>query len=90
VPEIDRVRTTRVHVAAGGDFYLCPLPVKQLPTAELAALVEPVRLGQQATTSVWRRKEASGKVALARQWTMIANTAHGFAAADFATAGFFG
>lgn len=54
-------RTTRVHAAAGGDFYLCPLPVKQLSAAELAALVEPVRLGQQSTTPVWRRNEETGK-----------------------------
>jgi transposase len=54
-------RATRVYVAAGGDFYLCPLPVKQLSAAELAALVEPVRLGQQATVPVWRRNEETGK-----------------------------
>lgn len=54
-------RATRVHVAAGGDFYLCPLPVKQLPGAELTRLVEPVRLGQQATVPVWRRNEETGK-----------------------------
>lgn len=54
-------RATRLHVAAGGDFYLCPLPVKQVSAAELAALVEPVRLGQQATMPVWRRNEESGK-----------------------------
>jgi transposase len=53
-------RATRVYVAAGGDFYLCPLPVKQL-AAELATLVEPVRLGQQATALVWRRNEERGK-----------------------------
>jgi transposase len=54
-------RATRLHVAAGGDFYVCPLPVKQLSTAELVALVEPVRVGQQATTPVWRRNEETGK-----------------------------
>lgn len=54
-------RATRWHVAAGGDFYLCPLPVKQLSAAELAALVAPVRLGQQATAPVWRRNEDTGK-----------------------------
>ena len=54
-------RATRVNVAAGGDFYLCPLPVKQLSAAELAALVEPVRLGPQATVNVWRQHEETGK-----------------------------
>lgn len=54
-------RATRVYVAAGGDFYLCPLPVKQLSAAALAALVQPVRLGQQATVPVWRRNEETGK-----------------------------
>lgn len=54
-------RATRVKVAAGGDFYLCPLPVKQLSAAELAALVEPVRLGQQATSNLWRPPEGTGK-----------------------------
>lgn len=54
-------RATRVNLAAGGDFYLCPLPVKQLSAAELAALVEPVRQGQQATTTIWRRNEATGR-----------------------------
>lgn len=54
-------RATRINVAAGGDFYLCPLPVKQLSATELAALVEPVRQGQQPTTVVWRRNDATGK-----------------------------
>lgn len=54
-------RATRAHVAAGSDFYLCPLPVKQLSATELAALVEPVRLGQQATSPVWRHNEETGK-----------------------------
>lgn len=54
-------RATRVHVAADGDFYLCPLPVKQVSAAELTRLVEAVRLGQQATTPVWRRNEETGK-----------------------------
>lgn len=54
-------RATRVNVAAGGDFYLCPLPVKQLSATELAALVEPVRQGQQPTTKVWRQNEETGK-----------------------------
>lgn len=54
-------RATRVNVAAGGDFYLCPLPVKQLSATQLAALVEPVRLGQQATLNIWRSHEETGK-----------------------------
>lgn len=54
-------RATRVHLAVGGDYYLCPLPVKQLSAAELASLVESVRLGQQATEPVWRRDEETGK-----------------------------
>src|SRR5262249_26509762 len=45
---------TRAVVAAGGDFYLCPLSEAQLSRAERHALLQPVWEGSQALQSVWR------------------------------------
>jgi transposase len=45
---------TRAFVAAGDDFYLCPLPETQINRAERRALLQPVWDGVQALQQVWR------------------------------------
>ncbi len=45
---------TRAFVAAGGDFYLCPLAEAQLSQAERRELLRPVWDGTQALQPVWR------------------------------------
>jgi transposase len=45
---------TRAFVAAGGDFYLCPLSENQLSRAQRGALLQPVFAGTQALEQVWR------------------------------------
>ena len=45
---------TRAFVAAGGDFYLCPLAETQLSRAERNALLRPVWDGTRALQSVYR------------------------------------
>lgn len=52
---------TRVHLAAGGDFYLCPLSAVQMPAPVLAALLVPVRTGVQAVQPLWRKNEETGR-----------------------------
>src|SRR5262245_46876236 len=46
--------TLRAFVAAGGDFYLCPLSENQLSRADRRALWQPVGDGTQALQPVWR------------------------------------
>ena len=45
---------TRAFVAAGQDFYLCPLSENQLDRAQRSALLQPVFAGTQALEPVWR------------------------------------
>jgi transposase len=45
---------TRAFVAAGGDFYLCPLSENQLSRAERHAALQAVWEGPQALQPVWR------------------------------------
>src|SRR5881227_2971082 len=45
---------TRAFVAAGGDFYLCPLSENQLSRAQRRALLQAVGEGTQALQPVWR------------------------------------
>jgi transposase len=45
---------TRAFVAAGGDFYLCPLSESQLGHAQRRELLRPVFGGAQALEQVWR------------------------------------
>src|SRR5271165_2950792 len=45
---------TRAFVAAGGDFYLCPLAETQLSRVERRALLQPVWDNTQALQQVWR------------------------------------
>jgi transposase len=45
---------TRAFVAAGGDFYLCPLSETQVSRALRRELLQPVFAGTQALLPVWR------------------------------------
>jgi transposase len=45
---------TRAFVAAGGDYYLCPLSENQLSRSERRALLQAVWEGTQALQPVWR------------------------------------
>lgn len=45
---------TRAFVAAGGDFYLCPLSESQLSRAQRRTLLQAVWEGTQALQPVWR------------------------------------
>src|SRR5215475_3789899 len=45
---------TRAFVAAGGDFYLCPLPENQISRPERRELLQPVFDGTQQLQQVWR------------------------------------
>jgi transposase len=45
---------TRAFVAAGNDFYLCPLAEKQLSQADRQTLLQPVWQGTQTLQPVWR------------------------------------
>jgi transposase len=45
---------TRAFVAAGKDFYLCPLSENQLSRAQRRELLRPVLAGTQALEQVWR------------------------------------
>lgn len=52
---------TRAGVAAGGDYYLCPLPAGQVPLASLDAWLAPVARGEQALCAI-ERPRADGHV----------------------------
>ena len=49
--------STRAHVAAHRDYYLCPLPAVQMPKAALQALLEPAWTGEQPLVPVCRPQE---------------------------------
>ena len=51
---------TRAWIQAGGDCYLCPLAEVQLPPAMLEGYLEPMAMGQQASTRI-TRLTATGK-----------------------------
>jgi transposase len=53
---------TRVHVAGGGDYYLCPLPQTQVSAAELQELITPVRAGKLKPEASKRMNEESGRL----------------------------
>jgi transposase len=48
---------TRAFVQVGGDYYLCPLGLVQLPADVLASYLAPVWTGEQKLTAVWRPRE---------------------------------
>ena len=45
---------TRAHLAAGGDHYLAPLALTQLPQAAIDAYLQPVWAEEQALTAIYR------------------------------------
>ena len=45
---------TRKGVAAGDDFYLCPLSAVQMPHEQLASRFQPVLEGEQQLHAIWR------------------------------------
>jgi transposase len=53
---------TRLHLAAGGDYYLCPLPATQVAPAHLAALVAPVVSGELKPVAIKRRNDETGRL----------------------------
>jgi len=48
---------TRAFVQAGGDYYLCPLGLVQLPADVLVGYLAPIWTGEQKLTAVWRPRE---------------------------------
>src|SRR3954468_8727040 len=65
---------TRAFVARTNDYYLCPLSAVQVSAAELQRLLEPVRDGSQALTTVTRPApdptEPAREVAQGFVWTV--------------------
>jgi transposase len=53
--------STRAHVVAGEDYYLCPLSAVQVSAADLAQLLEPVSQGELKPVAIWRRDEETGR-----------------------------
>jgi transposase len=62
---------TRGGVAAGGDYYLCPLPAGQVSAASLDGWLAPVADGNQALHTVERARADGEVVAIAEgyEWT---------------------
>lgn len=56
---------TRAGVAAGDDYYLCPLPAGQVPATALDGWLAPVQRGEQALETVWRQRADGEVVAIA-------------------------
>jgi transposase len=50
-------RGTRGYIQQQGDYYLCPLPEKQMPVEQLGRYLQPVWKGQQALQPVYRLDE---------------------------------
>jgi len=70
---------TRVHVAAGGDYYLCPLPQTQVSAAQLAELLGPVLRGEWQPVAIRRRNEETGrweKIGAGFEYTVIIEAEH--------------
>lgn len=53
---------TRAYLVAGGDYYLAPLALTQVPQATIDLYLAPVWTGEQPLTAVYR-EQASGEVA---------------------------
>jgi len=53
--------TTRRHLTAGGDYYLCPLPATQVTSAYLAELVAPIVSGEVKPDAIKRRNDETGR-----------------------------
>ena len=48
---------TRAFVQAGGDYYLCPLGLVQVPADVLGSYLAPVWTNEQTLTTVWRPRD---------------------------------
>lgn len=55
-------QATRLHVAAGGDYYLCPLPQTPVAEAHLRELIDAVRTGGIKPSAIKRLNEETGKL----------------------------
>jgi transposase len=53
---------TRLHLAEGGDYYLCPLPATQVAPAQLAELLAPVLSGELKPVALKRRNDETGRL----------------------------
>jgi transposase len=70
---------TRLHLAAGGDYYLCPLPATQVASAQLAELVAPVVSGEVTPVAIKRRNDETGrweKIAEGYDYTVSSEAEH--------------
>ena len=56
---------TRAHLVAGGDYYLGPLALTQIPQTTLDAYLEPVWSEQQPLTAIYREQPSGESVKLA-------------------------
>jgi transposase len=56
---------TRAFIAAGGDYYLCPLGLVQLPADVLGSYLAPVWTGEQTLTTIWRPRDNGPHEAIA-------------------------
>jgi transposase len=65
---------TRSFVQAGGDFYLCPLSVVQLPAEELETYLRPIWAEQQPLTPIyWENQESSERRLIAEGYDRLAS-----------------
>jgi len=56
---------TRAFVQSGGDYYLCPLGLVQLPAEELQRYLAPVWTKEQVLTPVYRQREEGSQEQIA-------------------------
>jgi transposase len=64
---------TRAFIQAGGDFYLCPLGLVQLPAETLATYLSPVWTGQQPQTPIYREREDGSQELIAEGFELAQN-----------------
>lgn len=70
---------TRLHVAAGDDYYLCPLPKTQVAPAQLTELLAPILSGELKAVAIKRRNDESGrmeKIAEGYEYTVLIKAQH--------------
>jgi transposase len=57
--------STRAGIASGGDYYLCPLSLVQMPTQQIATLFAPVLEGKEQLHSIGRTDQTGENVPIA-------------------------
>ena len=62
---------TRAHLVVGGDYYLGPLALPQVPQATIDAYLAPVWAEQQALTAVYREQSAGERVKIAEGFELV-------------------